>query len=84
MNKNFNKQIFLGNGEHSKKDCDKLKELLNEAIITLSGIQQPMPCTSEYDVKQEKQEIKQYQNEIENTVKDIAMALTGKNINFEK
>lgn len=80
--RNFNKTVFLGAGEFSYQMINRLHLTLDKGLSWLGGSQQPImsteaPWTEEDDKFMEQVEIK-----IENAVRDIAMALTGKEITF--
>jgi hypothetical protein len=75
--------VFMGNGEHSLLEVKSVNKILKEAFVNLSGIQQPSHCASEEQVKEDRLFVKDKQKEIEDAVRDIAMALTGKDIKFK-
>jgi hypothetical protein len=69
----FNKMIFLGNGDASKSECERLHERLDKAFMHLSGIQQ-----GPYDLEDE--QVRNSVLEIMDIVEDITVALGGYDI----
>lgn len=67
----FNNMLFFGNGDYSIRNAEVLKTRLEEAMNILSGLQQGAEDEEAYKF-------------IENIVKDVAMALTGKEIEFKE
>ena len=45
--RHFKEMIFLGNGVHSLKLCNKLHDRLEEGFTIIGGVQQGMPTTEE-------------------------------------
>ena len=68
MARNFCKMIFMGNGDLSLDNSNKLHERLEEGLSILSGLQQF------------RQDNNEFSSEIEDVVRDIAAALLGKEI----
>jgi len=76
-------QIFMGNGQLSMIACYHLHQRLEEALSTLSGIQQPPRVIDSTDVfKQFEEDYKEGVYEIERVAREICMGLTGKKIKF--
>ena len=75
--RNINGMIFLGSGEYSVARVKHLKSILDKAISELSGLQQAGGPDPMFD-----EEIKECEQNIEDYVRDIAAALTGKEIEF--
>lgn len=72
MARQFKEVIFLGNGEHSQKQVDKLKARLDEAVMLLSGLQQPAMSTDpplDHDGRSEGQ------RDLDDCIDDICVAL---------
>ena len=61
--------IFMGAGERTAKDIQALHEILDEALSTLSGLQQGG-----------EDQDGQFEREMENAVRDIGAAILGKEI----
>ena len=72
--------IFLGSGDCSLKQREILLGRVQDALDHLGGAQQNGLQGSEFDEASDKQAT-QF---IENVVRDVAMALTGKEILFEE
>jgi len=72
------KIIFMGAGDHSVRDCDRLHQKLTEATEWLSGIQQLGLQGEEYS----KEEYDRGERAIEEIISEIALKLTGKRIKF--
>lgn len=71
MHKNFDSLLFLGDGDRSKRMIEKLKQVLDEALTLSSGNQQgPRQASDEQAIEQ--------------AVRDIAVALTGRVISFQE
>ena len=70
----------MGMGDRSTDLCNELKEELSTALITLGGIQQPCHC-DHFDCGCD-EAIEKFEQAIEDTVRDVAIALTGKEIKF--
>lgn len=73
--RDFKETIFMGCGEYSRSESLKLVEKLKDALSWLSGFQQ-----GAHDMSTE--ERKKILDIIDDSVRDIAMALTGKEIIF--
>lgn len=71
----FQKAIYLGNGEHSLAEVQKLKDRLEEAIHTLCGLQQPGHPDSEQAAKEEEEFTRQATNDLNDALIDIVRAL---------
>jgi len=74
----FEKQIFMGSGAHSERDCGLLFGKLREALSTLSGMQQNGMMGYEFDEDSDRKDAEM----LEAIVRDMAMALTGREIDF--
>lgn len=72
--------LFMGNGEQSRIAVEELMSQVDNAFTSLSGLQQPGHPTSAEEWEAEKKEIRGIRIEIERTVRDLACALTGKEI----
>lgn len=73
----FNEIVFMGAGDYSERACALLLNRLESAISHLSGIQQSL-----FDLGTE-ENIRKAEEPIYDIVRDIAMALTGKEIEFK-
>lgn len=79
----FDEQIFLGSGEYSEKSVKLLKARLREGVMLLGGIQQPLTChESEEAWRIKREQDRQSIADLEEIVRDVAMALTGSEIEF--
>ncbi len=76
----FKGQIFLGNGEHSERLVDILRQRFEDAIVILGGEQQNGLIGYKFDKEESKKSIK----ELEYIVKDIGAALLGRQIKIER
>jgi hypothetical protein len=74
----FDEMIFMGRGDYSARDCALLTNRLDQALSYLSGIQQSL-----FDLGTE-ENIRKAEEPIYDIVRDIAMALTGKEIEFKE
>lgn len=74
----FKGQIFMGAGEHSMLNCGLLFGRLEEALSILSGMQQNGGMGSEFDEDSDRKG----DERLEAIVRDMAMALTGKEIDI--
>lgn len=74
----FEKQIFMGAGERSVLNCGLLFGRLDEALSVLSGGQQNGGMGHEFDEESDRE----CDERLEAIVRDMAMALTGKEIDF--
>jgi hypothetical protein len=77
----FNKLIFFGNPSCAKK-LEELHERIEDGASIMSGMQQSPHCTSEQDAKDEQEYREKMQIELEDCIRDISVALTGKHIEF--
>lgn len=75
----FEKQVFMGGGAHSERDCGLLFGKLEEALTVLSGMQQNGLMGYEFDEDSDREDGER----LEAIVRDMAMALTGKEINLK-
>jgi hypothetical protein len=74
----FERQIFLGNGDHSIRAIETLHELVDQAMAILSGLQQPdSPHASKEDIQFFDQERIKWQGRYDALVDQIVVALTG-------
>jgi len=80
----FKKMLFLGSSapESSEGRILQLQRILRDCLEEIGGLQQSLRSCSgqaheEYEIEQ-----KQGREKVENMVRDIAMALTGKEIKF--
>ncbi len=71
MPRGFHGLLFLGNGEHSVRERQRLHEILDRALDLSGGLQQPGP---------EDPSDERYHREIEDAVRDVAAALLGREI----
>lgn len=76
--------LFMGNGSVSADHCSKLEGRLRETFSILSGAQQPPHSRSEEEAEFAEKEYKKDIQNIEDFVRDIAMAFTGYEIDFKK
>ena len=74
--RHFKKMLFMGMGKESKESIQFLRKRLKEAVVIQSGLQQGVPTTSS--------EYKEGMTELEDIVKDIGMAILGKEIRIPK
>jgi len=72
----FEKQIFMGSGAHSERDCGLLFGKLREALSVLSGMQQNGMMGYEFDEDSDRKDTER----LEAIVRDMAMALAGREI----
>lgn len=77
----FDKMIFLGNLQ-CKTETEKVHKLLDRAFSCMSGLQQPLPCTVKRMPYHDAQD-KKLREEVREIMRDIVMAVTGKEILFE-
>jgi len=75
----FNDILFMGNGDHSLSKIEKLRQLFEEGLTTLSGLQQPPRPESEEATKLFKIEIANNRCRMNEITQDIVTALLGKN-----
>jgi len=80
----FNSILFLGNGKYSLKEVERLKDRLVDGINILGGLQQPPHSESKEIAELNKKHRLLYVKELDSIVKDIAMALTGKEIRIQE
>lgn len=73
----FNSLVFMGAGEKSMADSYRLHKMLDKALSNLSALQQGLRGFN--SIKADELEI-----EIENTAKDICIALLGRKIAIGK
>lgn len=79
----FHDMLFLGNGQHSVAEAERLRKLLDDSIVTLGGLQQGLGgCESQADYEQGKAQHRADQQSLEDAVRDIAAALLGRRIIF--
>ena len=79
--------LFLGNHPKSGAECYELHLRLYECLSNLSGLQQPTHHETEPTKEillKERVTTNRMELEINDFVRDIAMALTGKEIVFEE
>jgi hypothetical protein len=76
--------MFLGNGQHSIDLRNSLRKQFEEAVDMLGWNQQPPHSESEEEATRHREEYERERFRIEEHVRDIAMALTGKEITFLK
>ena len=74
--------LNMGNGEHSMAQAHKLVQRMFEAFTTLGGTQQPRMSTEEPDPVDDMERAAGTW-EVECFVRDVAMAFTGKEIEFK-
>jgi hypothetical protein len=83
MYRENNSLLFMGNGDVSKKAVYRLMRRVRAAFIVLSGVQQPDhpldPIWADMHAINRKSDL----IAIEGLVRDVAMALTGKEIEFK-
>ena len=83
MKKSFKKMIFLGNSDESERQVKLLHKKLDEVLENLGGLQQLIHADSEENYKRQKEQNEIGKKEIEDNVRQIVMALTGKEIIFK-
>jgi len=78
--RHFNSVLFLGNCQPHSSEAQilKLQRLLQDAIELSGGLQQPAHSTSEESAKENERDRRRGLQQLDHAVKDIAMALTGK------
>jgi len=76
----FNSILFLGNGKDSFEEAEKLKNRLVDGINILGWLQQPPHSESEKEAELDNIFRLKQEKELNSIVRDIAMALTGKEI----
>jgi len=76
----FQGMLFYGNGDHALIGEAKLYHLLQEALSHISGLQQPLMATM--DTEGWDEVLEDGWGRVETIVRDIAAALTGKEIEF--
>ncbi len=74
----FKDPIFMGGGAYSVRDCGLLLGKVNQALSLLSGMQQNGGMGTAFDEDEDREGAER----IEAIVRDVAMALTGKKIDF--
>ena len=75
---------FAGNGEFSRAEAELLHKILEGALTSLGGSQQPGHSTNEEQAKEEEKFQNISKHEIEEAARDIVIALTGKEFEFRK
>lgn len=75
MSREFRKQIFLGNGDFSKAECERFHKRLDEALSILSGLQQPDHPESEEHARQCDYHRTAAEAELDDCLLDITFAL---------
>ena len=79
----FNSVLFWGNGQSSAAQAYQLVDRFHQALSIQSGIQQPPMATDPAGThERHMREMAEAEEEIEIFVRDLAMALTGKEIEF--
>ena len=76
----FKSILFLGGGQHSLTEVERLKDRLEDGINILGGLQQPPHSESEKEAELDNIFRLKQEKELNSIVRDIAMALTGKEI----
>lgn len=71
----FDTTIFMGNGDHSKRLCNKLQRRLSKGLSILSGLQQPSRSESREAAIRDAEERQRHVRELQDIVADIACAL---------
>jgi len=78
------KRIFMGAGDHSLAYMGYLHSQLEKAFVMLGGIQQPPSCHEpEEACRQHQNDVWEGEYSVECIAKEICIALTGKEPNFE-
>lgn len=75
----FRGQVFLGNGEVSRRAAEALHQRLDDALINLGGLQQGGPDPR---FPEEVELVAEMRTEIEEVIRDLASALLGREIVF--
>lgn len=76
-------QINMGSGDYSLAQMGYLYRRLGEAFTILGGIQQHPMCTEPAgSMEKHLQDEEDAEIELENIVKEICLALTGKKVRF--
>jgi len=80
----FHDILFMGNGQPHCTEARilKLKKILDNCLIEMGGLQQPTHSESEEMARQHEREYDLGKQKVRSMVKDIAMALTGQEIEF--
>ena len=74
MTREFTEMIFLGAGDSSKAQVEKLHKRLDDAVGILGGLQQPLMSTDKMDREVEEHEIRVLREELRDAVEDIVTA----------
>jgi len=75
--------IFMGQGLTSLGEAYEVHKILDEAFSNLGGIQQLAHSSSEEEAKVAEKDQKRMVKEHEDSVRDIVMALTGKEMRLK-
>jgi hypothetical protein len=79
----FSDIIFYGNGDRALIEECKLRHRFHRALSLVSGLQQPMPCTTpKKKWLAAQRDAEEGWVDVKDIVHDIAMALTGEEIVF--
>lgn len=78
----LDKQIFMGNGEHSMARCHYAHRLLEEAFEILNGIQQPPRpgCDPPEAFDQHELDVENGEMRLQQIANELYLAITGKRI----
>ena len=77
----FDSVLFMGNVQ-TAGEIEILVHLLDAGISIVNAVQQPSHSQSEEETQQDRTERLILQSDLESIVRDIAMALMGKEIEF--
>lgn len=83
MSRDFKEMIFLGNGKVSEGRVRALHSKLDFAVIMLGYLQQPPHSSCECEAQRAEEDNRKGQAALEEAVRDIAAALTGREIEFK-
>ena len=78
----WSKVLFMGMGEESDQLCKSLHARLEEGLHILNYHQQPPHSASEEEADRARDAFRVEEVELQDVARDIAMALTGRNISF--
>jgi hypothetical protein len=81
MTRKFTKMVFLGNGDASMAEVQRLHERLDEALSILSGLQQPPMATEAPDPDEDDLRNEQ-EAELRDVVRDVAAALLDASVDI--
>lgn len=78
----FTKQVFLGNGRSSEEQVAELRERLDRGLMLLGLMQQPPHPENKEQAEVCEVAYKEGEADLETVVRDLVAALTGKEVEF--